>query len=126
VARPPIAAQSALQGRIAPLAQTGHRPYAGRFLRDHHRRFPGAAWPLAAWWPSVPYGDSYDLGAYPAASDGTPAPYSSTGQTPIPPAPTPVVQSVTRIIILRAGCESNAETTTWRDGSPRTITMVRC
>src|SRR5215207_6562509 len=38
-AAPPMvrpAIQPAMQGRIAPLARTGH-PHPGRVLRDHHR-----------------------------------------------------------------------------------------
>ncbi len=121
---PPPMVRPAMQGRIAPLARTGH-PHPGQFLRDHHRRFPGAA--LAGWWPPMSYADSYDgAGAYSAVPDNSLPPYSSSSPAPVAPAPTPVVQSVTRIIVLRGGCESNAETIPWRDGSLRTITMVRC
>jgi hypothetical protein len=113
-------------GRPSPWARPGHGPHAGRLAQNHFRHIPGFAWPLAAGWPS-PFVGQYDGGAgiyphqpYPAYAP--PAPVASP-----PPAPAPVVQQVTRIIVIRGtGCESTAETVPWRDGSPRTITMVRC
>jgi len=114
-----------IHGRPSPWLRPGHGPHSGRFARGHFRHIPGFAWPFAAGWLS-PFVSEYDGGSgvypdrlYPAYA---PPPVSSP-----PPAPEPVVQQVTRIIVIRGtGCESTAETVPWRDGSPRTITMVRC
>ena len=105
----------------SPWARPGFGPRAGRF---HHRAIPGFAWPLAAGWFGVPAVSEFDggTGAYPDAPYPPPAP----AVTPPSPTPAPVVQQVTRIIVIRGGCESTPETIRWRDGSVRTITMVRC
>jgi hypothetical protein len=115
-ARAPFS-QRSFPGHAGPWAR--YRPHAGRFI-------PGYAWPLAAGWLGVPLSE-YDggTGAYPDAPFRTYAPTAPVAN-PVPPAPAPVVQSVTRIIVLRGGCESTPETVTWRDGSQRTIKMVRC
>ncbi len=115
-ARAPFS-QRRFPGHASPWAR--YRPHAGHFI-------PGYAWPLAAGLLGVPVSE-YDggTGAYPDAPFRPYAPPAPVASPP-PPAPAPVVQSVTRIIVLRGGCESTPETVTWRDGSQRTITMVRC
>jgi hypothetical protein len=115
-----------IHGRPSAWARPGHGPHAGRFARNHFRHIPGFAWPFAAGWPS-PFVSGYDsgTGVYPDAPFPAYAPPPVA--SPPPPAPEPVVQQVTRILVIRGtGCESTAETIPWRDGSPRTITMVRC
>jgi hypothetical protein len=137
IARSGGMAPGSLMHAPAPLPQAARAPFSQRTVPGHatpwgrHRlhggRFiPGYAWPLAAGWLGAPMSE-YDGGtdAYPDApyrSYAPPVPVAS----PPPPAPTPVVQSVTRIIVIRGGCESTPETVNWRDGSQRTITMVRC
>jgi hypothetical protein len=126
--RPPIAPQTARPAMQAPTARTAHpRTQFGRFLPRHHHRFAGV--PVGGWWPAGPYYDTtsaaapYPEPAYPvesAPSQGYPiqpnaAPYQS-----------PVVQHVTRVIVVGSGCDSQFETIPWRDGSERTIRMVRC
>lgn len=109
-----------------PWARPGHGPHAGRFARNHFRHVPGFAWPLAAGW-LTPFASEYDggTGVYPDRQYPAYAPPPAASQPS--PAPEPVVQQVNRIIVIRGtGCESTAETVPWRDGSPRTVTMVRC
>ena len=125
-ARPPVAPHTmrpAVQPR--PAARIAHPQMHGRFA-PRHRRFLTSGWP---WWPYGGYYDTtgggapYPASAYPvegAPSEGYPAPY--------PPAPyqSSVVQHVTRVIVVGNGCDKQSETVPWRDGSPRTVTMVRC
>ena len=121
-------APHAMRGGPSAWARPGFGPHAGRFARDHFRRIPGFAWPLAGAGWLGPMPSEYDggTGLYPDALYPAYAPPSPPAASP-PPVPTPVVQQVTRIIVIRgSGCESTAETVPWRDGSPRTITMVRC
>ena len=106
---------------ISPWMRPGVGPRTGRF----NHAIPGYAWPLAAGWFGLPVSE-FDggTGAYPDAPYPPRTPAMSA--PPSPPAP-PLVQQTTRIIVIRSsGCESNPETLRWRDGSVRTITMVRC
>jgi hypothetical protein len=115
----------AIHGRPSPWARPGFGPHSRRFARGHFRHIPGFAWPLAAGWLS-PFVSEYDggTGVYPDRPYPAYAPPSAASP---PPAPEPVVQQVNRIIVIRStGCESTTETVPWRDGSPRTIRMVRC
>ncbi len=111
-----------------PWARPGFGPHTGRFARDRFGRIPGFAWPLAGAGWLGPIASEYDggTGRYPDRQYPAYALPPPPAASPPPPAPTPVVQSVTRIIVVRGGCESTAETIPWRDGSPRTITIVRC
>ena len=110
-----------------PWARPGFGPHAGRFARGHLRGISGFAWPMAAAGWLGPVVSEYDggTGVYPDRQYPAYAPPPAASLPP--PAPAPVVQQVNRIIVIRgSGCESTAETVPWRDGSPRTITVVRC
>jgi hypothetical protein len=116
-----------VHGRPSPWVRPGHGPHAGRFARNHFRHIPGFAWPLAAGW-LTPFVSEYDggTGVYPDRQYPAYMPPPPEAASPLP-APEPIVQQVTRIIVIRGtGCETTAETVPWRDGSPRTIAMVRC
>jgi hypothetical protein len=105
----------------SPWMRPGVGPRTGRF----NHAIPGYAWPLAAGWFGLPVSE-FDggTGAYPDAPYPRPAPPAPQPSATVS-APSPVVQT-TRIIVIRGGCESTPETIRWRDGSARTITMVRC
>jgi hypothetical protein len=123
---PHVAQMPAVRGHT-PWARPGLGPHSGRFARDHFRRMPGYAWPFVGGGWLGPVVTEYDsgTGAYPDRQYPAYAPPPPPAAS-LPPAP-PVVQSVTRVIVVRGtGCESTDESVPWRDGSPRTIRVVRC
>ncbi len=130
VARPPVAPQMTRPALQAPAAaRVAHpRTQFGRLLPRHHHRFAGSA--VGGWWPAGTYYDTTGAGApypepaYPVES----APSEGYPIQPNPPTPyqSSVVQHVTRVIVVGSGCDSQFETIPWRDGSERTIRMVRC
>jgi len=124
---PHAARAPVVHGRPSPSTRPGFGPHAHRLARNHFRHIPGYAWPLAGAGWLGPFASEYDggSGAYPDRQYPSYAPPPAANPPPVPPAP--VVQQVNRIIVIRGtGCESTAETVPWRDGSERTIKMVRC
>ncbi len=124
IVHPPVARPGAHAPPPAPRIVHA-RPHPRRAFVRHHRRFVGFGWP---WWP---YGPSYEpyQAATPYAQPAYPAETAGPDIYPAaspPPPVSSVVQHVTRVIVVGQGCDRTTETIPWRDGSERTITMVRC
>ena len=107
--------------RAAFHARSAARLHAGPHARLHHRGRSGfGLWPYG-------YGDGY----YPPESYQRPYPPYLSDEEPPPvsslprPAPAPVIQ-VINVIPYRPGCDTEVEQVPWRNGSEKSIRIVRC
>lgn len=135
-ASPPAARAGAIRpflhaGRGAVGSRTGMRSHPLRASFFRHRRFGFGS--LTTWggWYDPYYGQSYSQPYYDPLSHSIPdeAPYPAAGY-PAPPYlgthSSTVAQRAIYVIPYRPGCDSQTQHLPWRDGSERSVTIVRC
>jgi hypothetical protein len=120
----PVARAGALRPIAGSLRHAGNAFFARRGLHFRNRAFGTGLWGTLPW-----YNDYNGRTDYPAdriAPYSEPLPLTSDPRYNPFGGEAPVRDSAVYIIPYRPGCDSQTERLPWRNGSERTIRIVRC
>jgi hypothetical protein len=128
MARPGPAAPGGIRAPTVAHRETGMRRFGHHGVPSRNLFGPGFGWPIVTW-DEPGYSTYYAPSNYQMLHDLPP----EEALPPYPPYPPPypvqppvVTERVIPIVISRPSCGTEKQTVAWRDGSERTITIVRC